>query len=37
MGRAAAEALLKLISGQEYQMPTPPAEIIVRESTQART
>lgn len=37
MGRAAAEVLLKLISGQEYQMPTPPAEIIVRESTQART
>ena len=37
MGVAAADALVKLISGQEYEFPALPTEIVVRESTRVRT
>ena len=33
MGQAAADALVKLIGGTEYQMPKLPTEIVIREST----
>ena len=37
MGSAAADAIVKLINGQEYQLPDLPSRIVVRESTQKRT
>lgn len=36
MGQAAAEALVKLISGSEYELPSLVAKIVIRESTKVR-
>ena len=35
MGEAAAEALVKLINDQPYELPSFPPELVIRESTQA--
>ena len=37
MGGVAAAAIVKLINGQEYELPEMPSRIVVRESTQKRT
>ena len=37
MGQAAAEAMVQFIGGREYDMPSLPTKIIVRESTQVRS